>query len=256
MTDWLRDSKRLVVVSNNYCNLACPGCNMGCDKTTGSHHLRTETWEIDLPAFKMILDVLGPHIPAIRLVGGETTAMSKTKLQAMIEMAWNQGIPLSFITNGYALLDLDARVLCKLEYIVLDDHGLNRAHLDVCEGALKSLGIPTHRINRLEFIDIPKTSKLARKTGRPCRMLQNLPAVYDGVFYPCCGLYFNDVGSHEYMYNSGWTLDNPEILDTSANLNETLPWQFWRDCLRNCYSNAIKPMKYSIEGKVGGVVRK
>ena len=226
---WLKESKRVVITTNNYCNLQCPRCVTGCDKI-GHEWNKDGPWEVDLEDVRLLLDKIGEHIPEIRLLGGEVTAMPLDKVKALIDLIVSYDIPLSILTNGYKILNLDKEYLTKFEYIVLDGHGINEDHLDNIEVELKKMEIlKVHRLKRYDYFDVEFCAEHLPKTEE-CIILNGLIGFYKGTLYPCCCPYYNkeDIGS----IMGSWNVHSPEFINVVSAYD--LPEAFWTYCYNSC----------------------
>lgn len=255
MKHWLNNSERLVVITNNSCNLNCPGCDTGCDREIGGHHFRRIRWELTLRNWKKILETLGKAAPRIRLHGGETTAMPLPKLMTMIDMAERYRVPVGVLTNGYGMNCLPSKYWRKLDHIATDDHGVNSELVQQINNKAKMFNVKNYAFKNNIYLDMKRSADLSPKTGKPCSMLYKIPAVLQDVFFPCCGPFYNNPGSLKYMREAGWSIHNPAIMQVSAD-KSSIPGEFWDDCLGHCFANAYDRPEYSILGRVTGRVEK
>jgi MoaA/NifB/PqqE/SkfB family radical SAM enzyme len=254
MVHWLSRVQRVVIGTNNYCNLRCPKCNTGCDQPIGSHPFRSEKWEFNIPEFSYFIEKVGHLVPRIRLAGGETTCMSIMKVQVALDICFSRNIPVGIITNGYNIIELGADYLSKLDHLILDDHFINRDHIDYLFEWAKQFNIPhLERIIRYKHMDCIELSKNAPKSGIPCNISYKLPYLYDDVLYPCCGSVFMHPELQAIMRKSGWSIYNPDFLET---IKRPPPQRFIEICRTECYQNALRKPLIDIKHQVTGIVKK
>jgi len=229
--EWLENAERLVIITNNYCNLQCPRCITGCHDTVNHEWTRNGVWEVELSDIKTLLDKIGSHIPKIRLHGGETTCMTMGKLKQIIDLITSYNIPVGILTNGYNLMGLGVEYLEKLNHIVINGHGINEALLDEIEPQLRALTNPrVIRIKRYDYFDVKECVDTLPKTAK-CPLLNKIVGFYKGVLYPCCGPYYNEEDVGDFM--GDWCVDSDDFVDVVQSL-DNLPRYFWDLCHNRC----------------------
>jgi hypothetical protein len=150
---------------------------------------------------------------------------------------------ISLITNGYNLFGLPKAYLNKISYLVLDDHGPNKAHIVDCKnylkpfykGEVKRVGRYYHR-NCMEAKRHPKNVGICTAS---CRVPQALSLLRDTI-YPCPAMEFIEMmDKHTKITDSlkeaGWTLRNPDIHTVLRNWRDTIPFYVWDQCRNNCW---------------------
>ena len=248
---WLEESKRLVIITNNYCNLQCPRCDTGCDKKYGDHPWRDEPWEVNIKDIKLLLSKISKHIPVIRLHGGETTMMDTSKLKDIINLITAYDIPLGILTNGYNIMALGEEYISKLDHIVLNGHGINENHLDEIEPQLRAINGPTiYRLNRYDYYDMDWVADNSPKTGEVCVLYGMIAGFYKGVIYPCCGPYYCNEDCKKYM--GDWNVESDKFYETVQSL-DNLPDEFWKDCFMHCAFNGVEQPTINIKDLTTGI---
>ena len=247
--EWLENAQRLVIITNNSCNLKCPRCDTGCDNPWGEHPWRESPWEVNLESVRLLLDKIGEHIPVIRLHGGETTCMSMDKLKALIDLIASYNIPVGILTNGYNILGLGEH-LEKLDHIVINGHGINEIWLDEIEPILRKLENPKiYRLGRYDYYDMHSVMHNSPKTRETCVLYKKIVGFYKDTLHPCCGPYYchEDVGKDMI----GWNVYDEDFVETVKSL-DNLPKRFWDICYDMCAFNATEQPTIDIREGVRG----
>jgi len=231
--------QRWVVYTNNYCNLSCVKCNTGCDKPYGSTPFRESKYDIPLNELELLLMRL-PLNTEIRLVGGETTAMSLSTLVALFDLIHEYNCTVSLLTNGYRL----RRLLCEdlfsaNDSVTLDNHGVNENMIQNCVHDLQRRNIMYEVIDTLIHYDLE--SAIPYSQGLRCDQWFTKPSLYDGVIYPCCSMMTLKGGMRDTwgtLKELGWTVYNPSWYELF--LGAVLPPSIHHRCLYECFLPNLK----------------
>ena len=149
------------------------------------------------------------------------------------------------LTNGYNLMEIDKQVLNTVDKVKLDDHGINTEHILDCIEYLKGFykGTVEH-IETFNHYPLGKTRKLPCNKGGHCgrETLRTKIEVLikQGVVYPCCAmasfdLYDNCKQMEIQLIQSGWTLYNPHVVETTENWRNTLSKYVLNQCREGCW---------------------
>jgi len=168
------------------------------------------------------------------------------RLTAIIHVFAEYGRKMMMITNGYNLLGLDIEHLNKIQGVVLDDHGINHDHIEKCRrylkkvygGTVKTLYHPVHW-------NLEDAMKHPSNRGRQCRSMIRTPMVVKKVVYPCCNMYpieqmRRDPQITSSLVEAGWTLDNPQVVETLRRWRKTLPQYVREQCLNHSWRPNMK----------------
>jgi len=180
----------------------------------------------------------------IRLFGGEFTALPIRKMEEIIETFHSYGRRMWLLTNGFNLLGLDKTHLNMIQNITLDDHGINHNHVMNCLSHLK--GFYSGKADRMVILthwNLETAMKHPSNRGLACKPLKNFAidlTFYRSAIYPCCNgpgveAYNKTMKINEALIDAGWTLHNPDVLNTLNNWKKTLPQTFIDMCLNHCW---------------------
>ena len=238
----------LRIQTNNYCNLHCEHCCTMCHvpiHPDSEYVDRRTKWDVSLKTIELFCERfkgIGER-NLHRLAGGETTAMPLDTVEELVEILYVHNRRMSLLTNGYDLLGLSRRCLDRIHDINLDDHGINHEHIMRCYKYLKEnfdcvVGI----ITTLEHKDWDCARKHPENIlTEPCDAMMRSPTMYREAIYPCCQSQHTDVmrkdmGSNKALKDAGWTVYNPDIVETLRNWRTTLPEYVLHKCLTDCPS--------------------
>lgn len=257
------------IITNNYCNLHCEWCSFMChqpfskDSSIISHR---EKWDMPESEARLFCERFKGHYEESvhKLLGGETTAMPPEKLYAIIDVFNEYGRSLKLLSNGFNIMGLSKDYLKKLDYIELNDHGINHDHVAECFKYLKTFykGKLIRR-QQSEHYDLGKAQETCFP-GAPCNSIMNPPVLCRGVIYPCCihpgvELWSNNWGMSNSLKQAGWSLENPDVADVLKRWKQTIPDYVIESCNSRCWvSRRIKnrPPMHPITLKKNDVVRK
>ena len=233
------------VITNNYCNLHCEWCSFlghvpfSKDSEVISHR---EKWDMPASEARLFCERFeGHYVNSVhKLLGGETTAMPPEKLYAIIDVFREHGRTLKLLSNGFNILGLDKDYLNKLDFIELNDHGINHDHLVECFRYLKTFykGKLFRRRQDAHY-DLGYAREHC-KPGFPCNSFMNPPVLCRGVMYPCCThpgveLWNNNWEMSDSLKKAGWGLDNPNVANALKNWKNTTPKYVVDQCSYNCW---------------------
>lgn len=163
--------------------------------------------------------------------------MNWSSLYRIIDMIKTDGHKLSMLTNGFGLLAMEHAYLNKIDHIVLNNHGPNEEQIYACESELDYHGIEYETINHVYHNDLEESAAHPDNKGKNCDQWLRLPALYDRVLYPCCSMMQIADGVRDTwasLKRSGWSLDNPTLLEHIQDLSTLEPMIFQR-CFNECY---------------------
>lgn len=243
--------KEFVLFVNNYCNLHCELCTALCNLpfSKDSKWLdRRSKWEVNLDEVSLFCERfkgVDEHKSLI-LTGGEVTALPTKKLKDLIDILHRYNRKTVLLTNGFNVLGIGKPHLNKISQITLNDHGINHGHIMKCKKYLKTFykGHIRHSFQK-DHWDLDATRKLKRNIGVMCHHRNTMRSrveiiIRNYVVYPCCALtgietYNNDMKMSEELRKAGWTLKNPDLLETIRNFKETIPDYVKDQCLNHCW---------------------
>lgn len=256
----------------NRCNLSCELCQTLDNQPIGSdspYRNRRAPWEVsveDLEKFCEVFEGIGDNGDNLhRITGGEPTTLPTDKLEEIIDVFHSHNRSLSLITNGYNIMGLDKAYINKIDLLVLDNHGINQSHINDCARFLK--GFYKGKLKRVKVLyhyDCTKAKNDPRNIGK-CSggcSIPKAPALFEKVIYPCPAFEFiEELDGHTKITDSlkeaGWTLDNPEILETMRNWRNSIPQYALDQCMYNCwYPNIGLGGKHRITLKPNDIIKK
>lgn len=181
-----------------------------------------------------------------RLTGGEPTTLETSKFEEIIEILHSYNRRISMITNGYGLLQINDDTLKKIDWIVLDDHGINHKQIMKSKRHLENL-----KINRVKHMittihhELEAACEDQKKKGKKCPAFMYTPTLFKGTIHPCCSIpYLEQLQktneSTRQLNKAGWHLDNPILVETMRNWRTTLPPETLDLCHNHCYRPKYK----------------
>lgn len=241
---------RFVFRVNNYCNLHCEYCSTLSHipfSPISDYPDRKEKWEMPLDTVERFCEVfrgIGEKTTYVRLLGGEVTALPIEKVEEIIDILYNNNRKMWLLTNGFNLLGISKKHINKIQYITLDDHGINHKHVSTCLNYLK--GFYTGKAYRMvvkTHYNLETAIKHPSNQGLACKPLKNFVVdltFYRSAIYPCCNgpgieAYNKTTILNEALIDAGWTLHNSDVLNTLNNWRKTLPTTFMEMCLNHCW---------------------
>lgn len=233
----------LSIFINRYCNLKCFSC--------GALGMNPEPDETTLKEIYAFLDKIKSYKPnsTIMLTGGEPTMVKEEKLASICWRIRGHGYKTALLTNGFRM----TLELSKLfDYIVLDDHGVNSAKIRDLRRVLEPTGKLVSVVAKSYHQDTEYAMKDNITKGARCSNWMKPLTLWKNVVYPCCNImcveWWNntDYVTHA-LFNAGWHVDNPALLETITNWRFSLPAEFYRMCSLACWKDASKARWKKIE---------
>jgi hypothetical protein len=212
------------------------------------HPYRREKWETpptDIGQFCKVFKGYG-EVNIHRLTGSEVTMTPIPKLRKIINIFRKHGRKLSLITNGYNLLGLGKEHINKVGGIILDDHGINRKHVERCVKYLRQFyGGDVKVLRQYVHWDLDAAMNHPSNKGKDCRSMMRSPMLVKSIVYPCCNMYpieqiRRDPQITHELVDAGWTLNSPSLVKTLRNWRKTLPSYIRKQCLYNCWRPNMK----------------
>lgn len=239
--------KFIVIKTNNYCNLSCQYCNNLCDTKISydsSNIHRQVVYNInpvDLIKYCTVMGNVGLS-DSHRLSGGEPTLLKNDLLATIVETLHSNGRYVELMTNGFGIFNLDKSVLHMISKITFDNHNTNISLIDECKKYLRSFFTGEIKvINQQYHYNLIEAQSFECNKGQLCDNWLSTLTLYKKVIFPCCVtyplmLYRNDTELYTSLYNAGWCIDNPELIDTMQHYKTTIPQIVIDECLYNCWN--------------------
>lgn len=227
---WLKDIEHLVYYTNNYCNLHCEKCS------TSQKQFAVPRYDVKLQEVRAFMKNLGETKLHIRLEGGESTAMDLGHLENIIGTINNHGHKISLITNGYAVHKMNPNYLRVLDYVLLDDHNINQEAIARAQAFLKKNGISFKNRKMWRHYDLEEAARHKENQGHSCWRWLKVPAVWDGVLFPCCPLPLTTGNrlAQRLLKQEGWSVYNPRLLEAISKPQQ-LPARLLEVCHTKCW---------------------
>lgn len=251
----ITEEVKVRIVTTNVCNLNCNHCDVGCDlpiKISSEHVLRTKNFTAKTSEIELFCEAFKGYGEGNihTLQGGEVTLLPPKQLAEMFELLTRSGRRIGMKTTGYNITEIPLSSLNQLEYIVLAEHGINKEVIDMCleylkvnyKGEVILESIHEHRNTK----SIIRHGNGTAEQGLACNHFLSTLTYKHPVIYPCCNTWaimhnLNDITLKEKFIDAGWTVDNPNLIETLRNWKETLPQQFLETiCADSCYMTANK----------------
>lgn len=236
-----------VIKTNNYCNLHCEHCTNNCDVPLSSNSeniFRRKKYDCHIEdlilfceRFKGIGESAYHH-----LIGGEVTMMPPKKVEEIIELLASYHRRMSMQTVGFNLMGIDKDSINKIDLISLDDHGINHQAIEDCEKYLsKFYKGNVNTIIATHHFELTAAMRHPMNKGKRCGLWISDPSFIDSVLYPCCCIPFimlknNNTVMRDELYKAGWTIHNPQLIDTLIHWRETIPQYVVDQCENNCWN--------------------
>lgn len=249
------------IIVTNACNLHCTFCDVGCDqpiKKSSSHIFRQTAFNMDeKSAEDFCQSFIGIGETNLHVIqGGEATMLPIKRLSKIIDIFSDYGRKIGLKTTGYNLNQLPVDSLNKLSHITLTDHGTNEVAINVSKKYLElhykgkwGIDVVTEHRNTQEIM---KHNLGTINQGLSCEQIMSTMTFISPVLYPCCNSWaimhnLNEDKLRQALILAGWTIDNPNLLQTIRNWRQTLPSMFLKSiCAKSCYktySNNVESVK-------------
>jgi organic radical activating enzyme len=225
----------------NACDLKCDCCSVHANLPISKESVypeRRTLYRMKVEEIETIVSTLGDvgkhdwH----RLTGGEPTLYIDDCIDA-IDYLYSVGRKnICLATNGFRLMEIPKRTLNKIQWIELDNHGVNdeliqqdKKYLDVnYENYLRVIKYNKHY--DLHY------ARFHERNQYYCGHIIRVIKFRDGVIYPCghyeCLTTFrHDTEIQDLLTRYNWTYDNPDVSFLLKNWRETIPMDVFKYCL-------------------------
>jgi len=246
-SDW---DKRFLILTNNSCNIdpPCYSCSAKCDTPWGSNPFRWEPHTTPIASIEKFLDLIDGYRPRYwtRLSGGETTLCGPDYIEEVCELSHQHGRPISLLTNGARMLDCDPH---WFEFIHLDEHIVNSGLIAEVRKYFKDVGFSRYQVwVTKEHRDLDLQRKDHITEGLLCSANMEAITLWRDTVSPCCVLPFldgwnNNTLVRESLRAAGWSLDNPNLIETMKDWRNTLPAEAVYACQTKCWKGG-KNLEY------------
>jgi len=262
VTNKTRDGPRIIILTNNFCNLACYSCSTLSDKPWGSNPFRDQPYEIpthELEAFLANIEGFNPDW-WIRFEGGETTMLDPDHVEALVGACKSAGRKVDLLTNGFGLVEgTRFRINPELfDGIILDQHRQNENDVKIVSRLLDMSGYQAYNIHILnEHIDLERMRTGGLSLGRKCREWGESWALWRGVVYPCFvspvldGWNNSGYLIRDALIEAGYVYDNPDLTALMMDPDKFIPVEFRLICAATCWrggKDVVKQFTDYVEG--------
>lgn len=235
-------NNRFLVLTNNFCDQSCYSCSAKCNTPMGSNPFRWEPHTTPLKSIETFLNRIDGYRPKhwIRLSGGETTLCGPEYIENICEMVHQHGRNISLLTNGARMLELDPH---WFEFIHLDEHLVNHDLINEIRRHFKKVGFKRYQVwVTKEHRDLDLQRKDHITEGLRCSAHMEAITLWRDTVYPCCVLPFldgwnNNTKVRESMIAAGWTITNPNLVETMKDWRNTLQADAVFACHTQCWKN-------------------
>lgn len=226
----------LSIFLNNYCNLDCYSC-AALGMITRLPPVNTSLDDIE--KFLIHMEKLHPG-KSIMLTGGEPTMYPF--LREVCDLVHSYGFKVSMLTNGFKVFSPEL-----FDFIILDYHGENKEKLAEWTSLLEKSEVEWDIRSKQHHQDIPFAMKDNITKGARCSNWLNPLTLWQNVVYPCCNImcveWWHDTFEVTMsLINSGWIVDNSNLVKCIENWRESLPSEFYRLCTIGCWKDANKAL--------------
>ena len=216
------------------CNLNCYSCAaLGMDPRPNLEDTRLEDIELFLRAMKE-----RNKGETVMFTGGEPTLYPY--LGEAAHLARSLGFLTSMLTNGVNLVPPE-----WFDVIILDKHSVNSDQIQLWEEMLNGKGIKYEVREKQYHQDIPYAMEDNVTKGARCANWLKPLVLRGDIVYPCCNILCVEWwhGTEDVtvaLRESGWTVNNPDLVDTIEDWRETLPSEFYRVCTLKCWKDSSR----------------
>lgn len=242
----LRDNNvwtnRFLIITNNFCNMACWSCSALCNRPIGSNPFRKVKEITPLENIKKFLDLIDGYRPDywIRLSGGEVTLCEPDYIKAICDLTHEHGRNISLLTNGARmdLVDPD-----WFEFIHLDEHILNSQTIADTRERFKDIGYKRYQVwttKEHRDLELQRTNHITK--GLRCEANMEAITLWRDTMYNCCVLPFldgwnGDTKIRDSQLAAGWSIHNPNLVETMENWINTLQADSVFACQTQCWKD-------------------
>lgn len=232
--------KKINLCVNNFCNLQCFSCVSLCDKPMGENVWRDQPRTMNPEILDVALKALMEYdkYEAVTFAGGEPTASPIKELKELAFIVRENDLKSIVLTNGYRVNKLD---LWDFDYFVLDDHGINEGDIRSSIRYFKEHGFQRYNVisTRLHRDFSKAREKGIVSRGLHCSGWGSL-TIWKDLIYPCCSMpqlegWDNDKVVSDSLFKAGWTVSNPDLVDTLKNWKNTIPGEVLKKCYFSCW---------------------
>ena len=234
-------SNRFLIITNNYCNQQCWSCSALCNTAFGSNPFRAKPETTPIENISKFLDLIEGYRPKhwIRLSGGEVTLCSPEYIEEIVELVHQHGRNISLLTNAARIDQLDPHLF---DFIHLDEHIVNHDLIYSTAKHFKEAGFHRFQIwvtKEHRDLELQRTSHITQ--GLRCSAMMEAITLWRDIVYPCCVIAFldgwnNNTLIRENQKTTGWSIDNPNLVETMENYINTLG----RDTVYACHLQCWK----------------
>jgi len=233
-------NNRFLIITNNFCDQACYSCSTKCDTPMGSNPFRWEKHTTPLESIEKFLTLIDGYRPKFwnRLSGGEVTLCGPDYVEEVCEISHQHGRPISLLTSGARMLECDPH---WFEFIHLDEHIVNSELITDIRKYFKDVGFNRYQVwvtKEHRDLELQRTNHITK--GFLCPDHMAAITLWRDTVYSCCVLPFMDGWENNSkvrlsLRGAGWSLDNPNLVETMKNWRNTLPADSVHACLTKCW---------------------
>lgn len=241
---------RFIINMSNYCNLKCFSCSSLCDKPFNNPYRdkpRIQSLE-NIENFARAIEGWEKE-RYVRLSGGEPMMCGADHLHKTADILHKYGRFVSLLTNCYRFEDVDP---FRFDQVILDDHTpINKELLEKGVKRMERFRYDTWEVwdsTRHRDLELQRQGRKGDLSkGLRCLAWMDTIALWRDVVYPCCNMYYLEGWTRSdrisrALRKAGWTVENPELLNTLINWRETIPGEAIKTCLLSCWTGG--PIKW------------
>lgn len=246
-------SNRFLVITNNFCNQSCWSCSALCNKPIGSNPFRWEKHITPIESISRFLDLIDGYRPKhwIRLSGGEVTLCPPEYIEEIVELSHQHNRNISLLTNAARMHLLDPHIF---DFIHLDEHIINQDLIYQTAKHFKAVGFKRFQIwttKEHRDLELQRTGHVTK--GLQCSAWLEAITLWRDTVYPCCVISFldgwnNNTLIREALQESGWNIDNPNLVETIENYRNTTPPQVAYACQLQCWKDGPNLLYHPTSG--------
>lgn len=234
--------KRFLIITNNFCNMGCYSCSALCNRPIGSNPFRWKKHITPIEDISKFLKLIEGYRPKywIRLSGGEVTLCPPEYVKEICELSHQHGRPISLLTNGAKIKDFNPH---WFDFIHLDEHTANEKNIYEVARHFKEINYPHFQILTTKIhrdLELQRTNNVTK--GLQCDAWLQAVSLWRETIYPCCVIPFldgwnNDTKIRESLQEYGWSIHNPNLVQTMGNYRQTTPPQVAYACQLQCWKD-------------------
>lgn len=225
-------NRKISIFLNRYCNLNCYSC-----AALGMNPKPDETSIEDIELFLIQMNNLLPG-STVMITGGEPTM--SPQLEQVTQLIRENGFKSAMLTNCFKFVPLD-----WFDFIILDYHGINEGEFELWREALTNSGRWWDLRMKHMHQDIPYAMENNITKGARCLNWLTNYTLWKDIIYPCCNMmcveWWNETDEATLaLREAGWTVHNPDLVETIKNWRETLPAEVYRLCTLKCWKHSSR----------------